>query len=86
MKKHPLELYKFREIVDNDYIVEPEALFQDEDGHHTAMEFEQLEKTIEHCRKYGFDRDCFEEAMKQLTPHHKIFINIKDEDIIPIQR
>lgn len=86
MKKHPLETYKFREILTNDYVVEPEALFYDEDGHPTAMESEQLQSTIDHCRKYGFEREHFETAMKELKPHQDIFVNMKDEDNLPIQR
>ena len=84
--KTPIELYKFKGICDFNFEEPPVAEFIDADGYGTSMDMEQLDKIIQHCLRYGFDREVFVEAMNQLQKIQKIFDNMKEPDNIPIQR
>ena len=88
MKKtlNPIEQYKFEGICDFDFEDAPVAEFTDADGHATSMDMEQLDKTIQYCLQYGFNREVFVEAKKELEEVQKIFDNMKEPDNIPIQR
>lgn len=88
MKKslNPIERYKFEGICDYDFEEPPVAEFRDADGHPTSMDMGELENTLQYCLRYGFAREVFKEAKKELEEIQKIFDRMQEPDNIPIQR